>query len=185
MITQIDVRGILARVGPDWPDRRDLVTRHTGRAVRSSIETELALLSGRTVVVLDFSAVRILDCSCADEIVAKLVLASLGSESGLDACFVIRGLNDHQMEDVDEVLRRQQLILVADIGGALRLIGEVAEDARRTFECLAGLGMAAAEELAIELARPLEAVRATLDELTLRHVLLRDSDGYRPPTAAA
>jgi hypothetical protein len=185
VITQIDVRGVLARVGPDWPDRRDLVTRPTGRAVRSSIETELAMLSGRAVVVLDFSEVRILDCSCADEIVAKLVLASLVGESSLDAFFMIRGLNDHQMEDVEAVLRRQQLVLVAEIGGALRLIGEVADDARLTFELLAVRGMAAAEELAAELARPLDAVRATLDELYLRRVLLCDSGCYRPPTTAA
>ena len=185
MITQIDVRGVLARVGPDWPDRRDLVTRHTGRAVRTSIETELALLSGRAVVVLDFTDVRILDCSCADEIVAKLVIASLVSESSLDAFFVIRGLNDHQMEDVEAVLCRQQLVLVAEVGGAVRLIGEVAEEARLTFEYLAVRGMAAAEELAVELARPLDAVRATLEELYLRRVLLCDRGCYRPPTAAA
>ena len=185
MITQIDVRNVLARIGPDWPDRRDLVTRHTGRAVRSSIETELALLTGRRVVVLDFTEVRIIDCSCADEIVAKLVMASLVAESSLDAFFVIRGLNEHQMDDIDEVLRRQRLVLVAEFGGALRLLGEVAEEARMTFEHLALRGMAVAEELAVELARPLDAVRATLDELSLRHVLLCDSGRYRPPTAAA
>lgn len=184
MITEIDVRGVLARLGPDRPDRRDLVTRPTGRAVRSSIETELALLSGRTVVVLDFTAVRIIDCSCADEIVAKLVMASL-AESGLDAFFVIRGLDDHQMEDIEAVLRRQQLALVADVGGSLRLIGEVADEARRTFQHLALHGTAAAEEVAAGLDWPLDAVRAILDELTLRRVLLRDSRGYRPPTAAA
>jgi len=182
---QIDVRAVLSRVGPEWPDRRDLVTRPTGRAVRSSIETELAaLLTGRTVVVLDFTEVRIIDCSCADEIVAKLVMASL-RESGLDAIFVIRGLDDDQMDDVDEVLRRQQLVLVAEVGGVLRLVGEVADDARVTFEHLALRGMAAAEELAVELARPLDVVRAILDELSLRRVLLHDSDGYRPPVAAA
>lgn len=186
MITQIDVRGVLARIGPDRPDRPDLVTRHTGRAVRTSIETELAQLSGRTVVVLDFSAVRIIDCSCADEIVAKLVMASLATtQSGLDAFFVIRGLDEHQMEDIEEVLRRQQLVLVAEYAGALRLIGEVADDARLTFERLALRGMAVAEDLAVEMARPLDAVRATLDELYLRRVLLRDSGCYRPPTAAA
>jgi hypothetical protein len=182
---QIDVRDVLARVGPDWPDRRDLVTRPTGRAVRSSIETELALLSGRTVVVLDFTDVRTIDCSCADEIVAKLVMASLVNESSLDAFFVIRGLSDDQMEDVDQVLRRQQLVLVAEVGGALQLVGEVADEARVTFAHLALRGMAAAEELAAELSRPTDVVRAILDELSLRRVLLRDSDGYRPPTAAA
>lgn len=182
MITQIDVRGVLAQVGQGRPD---LVTRHTGRAVRSSIEMELARLSGRTVVVLDFSTVRIIDYSCADEIVAKLVQASLAIESPLDAFFLIRGLDDDQIEGVDEVLRRQQLALVAESHGGLRLIGAVADDVRLTFERLALRGRAAAEELADDLAQPLDAVRATLDELCGRRLCLHDAGHYHPPTAAA
>jgi len=180
---QIDVRGVLARVGTDRPD---LVTRPTGRAVRSSIETELARLSGRTVVVLDFTDVRIIDCSCADEIVAKLVQASLAAGSPLDAFFLIRGLREDQLDDIEEVLRRQQLAMVAiETPGRVRLIGEVAEDARATFERLAERGRAAAEDLAAELARPLDAVRATLEELCVRRLLLNDSGLYHPPNAAA
>ena len=182
MITQIDVRRVLARIGPDRPD---LVTRHTGRAVRTSIETELALLSGRTVVVLDFSAVRIIDCSCADEIVAKLVQAYLATEMPLDAFFLIRGLDDHQIDDIDEVLRRQRLAMVAESQGALRLIGDVAEEARVAFERLVSLGRAAAEELATDLGRPLDAVRATLQELALRRLVFQDAGLWLPPTASA
>jgi hypothetical protein len=182
MTQQIDVRDVLAQVGHVRPD---LVTRPTGRAVRSSIETELARLSGRTVVVLDFTAVRIIDCSCADEIVAKLVQASLTLESPFDAFFLIRGLDDHQIEEIEEVLRRQRLALVAECYGALRLIGEVTSDARLAFEHLAARGMAAAEDLADELAWPLETMRSMLDELAGRRLLMLDAGRYHPPTAAA
>lgn len=183
MITQIDVRGVLARVGPDRPD---LVTRPTGRAVRTSIELELANLTGRTVVVLDFSAVRLVDCSCADEIVAKLIQGSLaGEDAPLDAFFLIRGLHEDLLDELEEVLRRQRLALVAETNGSIRLIGDVAEQARIAFQRLAARGRAAAEDLAEELAWPLESVRATLDELTLRRVVLTDAGCYLPPTAAA
>jgi hypothetical protein len=182
VITQIDVRGVLARIGPDRPD---LVTRPTGRAVRTSIETELASLTGRTVVVLDFSAVRIIDCSCADEIVAKLVRAYVATEMPLDAFFLIRGLEDHQIDDIDAVLRRQCLAMVAETQGQVRLIGDVADDARLAFSLLAARGRAAAEELALDLAWPLELVLATLEDLALRRLVLRDAGHWLPPTAAA
>jgi hypothetical protein len=184
VITEIDVRGVLARIGPD---RQDLVTRHTGRAVRFSIESELSRLSGRAVVVLDFTAVRLIDCSCADEIVAKLVQGYLATEFPLplDAFFLIRGLNDHQVDELEEVLRRQHLALVAESRGTIRLIGDVAEQARIAFERLAARGHAAAEDLADELAWPLDVVRAALDELALRHLVLHEAGSYQPPTAAA
>ncbi|MFB6240235.1 MAG: hypothetical protein ABEJ46_01485, partial [Gemmatimonadota bacterium] len=50
-----------------------LVTRHTGRAVRMSIEEQIAGSPGPLVAVLDFRNVAVIDFSCADEVVAKLV----------------------------------------------------------------------------------------------------------------
>jgi hypothetical protein len=181
VITEIDVRGVLARCVSDV--QRDLVTRPTGRAVRTSIETELASLSGRTVVVLDFSQVRIIDCSCADEIVAKLVQASLAADAP-DAFFLLRGLDDDQIDDVEAVLSHQQLALVTEAGGTLRLIGAVRDTARELFARLVARGGALAEELAAELDWPLEEVREALDELAMRHLILRDAGRYRTPTAA-
>ena len=51
----------------------NLVTRPTGAAVRAQIE---ALLrdSDRVLAVIDFTHVRMIDFSCADEVVAKLLL---------------------------------------------------------------------------------------------------------------
>ena len=54
----------------------NLVTRPTGRAVRGAIETKLAGVR-RAAVTVDFSRVSILDFSCADEVVAKLLLRHL------------------------------------------------------------------------------------------------------------
>ena len=181
MITQIDVRGVLARCSSER--HYDLVTRPTGRAVRTSIESELAGLGQTTVVVLDFTQVRILDCSCADEIVAKLVQSSLASEAP-GTMFLLRGLDAHQIDDVDEVLRRQELALVAETGGALRPIGAVAERARALFARLAERGAAAAADLALELGWSEDEVLATLDELATRRLLVRDAGRYRPLSAA-
>jgi hypothetical protein len=181
VITQIDVRGVLARCISER--HCDLVTRPTGRAVRTSIESELAAHGQAALVILDFTEVRILDCSCADEIVAKLVQASLAAEAPGTA-FVLRGLDAHQIEDVEEVLRRQELALVAETGGALRPIGAVAERARALWARLAETGPAAAAELAGALGWPEDEVGAALEELARRRLLVRDAGRYRTLSAA-
>lgn len=65
------------------PVGANLVTRPTGRAVRSAIERRLAGARRSSVTVIDFSRVSVLDFSCADEVVARLLLGHL-SESGED-----------------------------------------------------------------------------------------------------
>ena len=68
MITHIVLEAVL-RTSLAAP-YADLVTRPTGRAVRASIEQALDADAG--VALLDFTGVRLMDFSCADEIVAKL-----------------------------------------------------------------------------------------------------------------
>ena len=53
---------------------RNLITRPTGAAVRDRIEAALAR-SDCAIALLDFSDVDLLDYSCADEVVAKLLMA--------------------------------------------------------------------------------------------------------------
>lgn len=182
MITQIHVLDVLVQIGNG---RRDLVTRSTGRAVRTSIEQDLARLTGRTIVVLDFSDVRVMDCSCADEIVAKLVAASLAAQAPLDAFFLVRGLDHHHFEEIEEVLRRQRLALVAETPDGLRLLGEVDDVAQQAFMRLAEKGGAAPEDLASDLAWSLELARAVLDDLAVRRLVLQDGGVYLTPNAAA
>ena len=183
MINQIDVRAVLSRSVAEF--HYDLVTRPTGRAVRTSIEAELERYPGMSVVVLDFSAVRLLDLSCADEIVAKLLQTSLTpGSSAAELFFVIRGLHEHNAELLEEVLLRHQLAMVLEEGGTLRLLGWVAERARIAFECLLSRGSAAAEEMAADLSCSLDEARTLLDDLVGRRLVLRAAERYRPLSAA-
>ena len=52
---------------------KDLVTRPSGQVIRERIERDIEREKDGTVVTLDFSNIGIIDYSCADEIVAKLV----------------------------------------------------------------------------------------------------------------
>ena len=174
MITEIDVRDMLASTGQP---HCDLVTRPTGRAVRTSIEAELGTIDRAHIVVLDFTDIRLMDCSCADEVLARLVQATPG-------IIVVRGLAEHHLDPVHNVLQRQHLALVAVREGAPILLGWVAERGRAAFERLAQLGGAAAEELADALAWPVAETVAALDELALRRLVIRAADRYHPPSAA-
>ena len=52
----------------------NLVTRSTGAAVRGQIEQLLMDAGERALTVIDFSHVSMIDLSCADEVVAKLLM---------------------------------------------------------------------------------------------------------------
>ena len=82
----------------------DLVTRPTGAAVRGRIEQRMAN-SVHPTMQLDFSAIGLLDFSCADEVVAKLLLNECG---GHPCCVVLLGVKESHRETLDHVLERQK-----------------------------------------------------------------------------
>ena len=182
MIAEIDVRAVLSKSVCEF--HNDLVTRSTGRAVRSGIEAHLQEHPDVTVVVLDFSAVRVLDCSCADEVIAQLLLRR-STGTGKATYFLVRGLDETHADQIDDVLRRHGLALVAEErNGATRLLGWVTELMKTAWQHLASRGPTGPEELASELAWPLADARAALDELAFRHLVIRAESRYLPLPAA-
>ena len=183
MIAEIDVRAVLSRSVCEF--HSDLVTRSTGRAVRSGIEAHLQEHPDVTVVVLDFSAVRVLDCSCADEVIAQLLLRRSGDATGRPTYFLVRGLDETHADQIDDVLRRHGLALVAEErGGSTRLLGWVTELMRTAWERIVSRGPTEPEELASDLAWPLADARAALDELAFRHLVIRTDRRYLAVPAA-
>ena len=71
MIHYIDVSSVLRRTVCDLYS--NLVTRSTGAAVRREIEIALAELPDPSLTIIDFSSVGMMDFSCADEVVGKLL----------------------------------------------------------------------------------------------------------------
>ncbi len=91
----------------------NLVTRPTGRAVRVAIEQQIQGARGPCLCVLDFSQVRIIDYSCADEVIAKLLLAHRRGGGPGQAYFIAKGVSRAQRDPVETVLQRHGLLLVA------------------------------------------------------------------------
>jgi hypothetical protein len=103
----------------------DLVTRQSGQIVRERIERDIEQEDARTVIALDFSRVGIIDYSCADEIVAKLISRLLGGEYG-DKYILLTGINDNQRENIEVALERKDLAVMAKLtNGEKVLLGNL------------------------------------------------------------
>jgi hypothetical protein len=103
----------------------NLVTRETGRSMRELIELRLEREPEGAVVALDFSHVGIIDFSCADEIVSKLVARLQGLEYG-DKYVVLHGLTSTHEENIAVALERKKLaVLVSRPNGSWRLLGSL------------------------------------------------------------
>ena len=111
-----------------------LVTRPTGRAVRLAIESQLLEAGDPSVSVIDFSEVTILDYSCADEVVARLLKAYLDDARPRDAFFLFRGVREWHREPIEVVLERQGLAAVVQSAEAdPQLVGTVTEEERTVW----------------------------------------------------
>ena len=96
MINHIDVSSMLRKSVCELYS--NLVTRPTGAAVRCEIEQELDRIGDRALTVIDFSHVGLLDFSCADEIVAKLLLQYVSTDAPRrEVYFVFRGISESHM----------------------------------------------------------------------------------------
>jgi hypothetical protein len=114
----------------------DLVTRPSGQVIRERVERDIEREEDGTVVALDFSNIGIVDYSCADEIVAKLVSRLLGNEYG-DKYLILTGLNDNQKENIEVALERKDLPVMAEMRNGERvLIGNLNNYLKETLRII-------------------------------------------------
>jgi len=168
-MTRIDLKDVLARtVNTVYGD---LVTRRTGEAVRSGIEAMLG--DDDETAIIDFGTVRLMDISCADEIVGKLLL-----QQGTARYFLLAGVHAAHEDALEPVLERHHLAVVAeDRTGALKLLGSLPDPARRAFQMLATSGPAALDEIAVGLSLAPDEARHALETLR-QHRVVREAGGH-------
>ena len=152
----------------------NLVTRSTGAAVRTQIETLLPA-SRRTLTVIDLSHVAMIDFSCADEVIAKLLLRR-GEE--LEAYFVFRGISDDHWDAIETVLERHGLALVVERESGVDLVGVLEERERRVFDVIKRRGRAECWEVAMHLGEADSSVRIALEQMWRRRLIMRDGEAY-------
>jgi hypothetical protein len=157
---------------------RDLVTRPTGAAVRGWIQRAIAGSSAPTTL-LDFTEVGLLDFSCADEIVAKLLL---DTEPGADRYVMLFGAREDHAEAIDHVLNRQALAIAVVPGPDQppRLLGRVTPELEQVFDCVFQLGPGDAGSVADMLGWTIERAADALLILSLLRVLRVEAGTFHP-----
>ena len=178
MINHIDLSSVLRRTVCDLYS--NLVTRQTGAAVRTEIEQQLGELRGRTLTVIDFTHVGLLDFSCADEVVAKLLLRYCGGTHENDAYFLFRGMSEDHVHAIESALERYGLALVVEREhGEADLVGAVDEGERHAWRTLYRVGRPAVPaDLARTLGATPDVAERMLETLLERRLVVRLDDGY-------
>jgi len=157
---------------------RMLVTRPTGAAVRGRIQAALAA-SECEAALLDFSAVELLDLSCADEVVAKL----LATDDMARRYVLLCGLCENQREAIEHVLCNHRLAVAVVLPAAPRpaLLGWVTDDRRAAFDAVCSAG-APVDAAAVATALGWTAARAAeaLETLAALRVIREAGGRYSP-----
>ncbi len=156
----------------------NLVTRPTGAAVRTEIERLLAAARERTLTIIDFTHVSMIDFSCADEVIAKLLLRYCAESPPQEAYFLFRGVTDDHWESIEAVLERHGLALAIEQADGIHLVGVLTDEERVAWEAVARLGRTEAEALALSLGSEPAAARRTLDALWRRRLVMKVEDSY-------
>ena len=125
----------------------DLVTRPSGQIIRERIERDIAGEGDGVVIALDFSKIGIIDYSCADEIVAKLISRLLSGEYG-DKYITLTGLNENQKENIEVALERKELAVMAEMrDGRKILLGSLNNYLKETLNLILKKGKISAKDL--------------------------------------
>lgn len=156
----------------------DMVTRSTGAALRDRIERVIDGASHRTTQ-LDFSEVGLLDFSCADEVVAKLLLRVADDE---EHYVLLSGVTDRHLDAIDHVLERHGLSVAALTEGeeAPRVLGVTTPDVVTAFQSIQRLGAGDAKRLAEALGWTVERAADALQSLALRRLIQAAGGTFRP-----
>ncbi|MGH7618546.1 MAG: hypothetical protein ACREPM_15105 [Gemmatimonadaceae bacterium] len=151
----------------------NLVTRPTGAAVRGQIEHMLGESMERAYAVIDFSQVTMIDFSCADEVVAKLLIRYVAEDSPQEAYFLFRGVNDDHRDAIESALERHGLALAIEQADGVGLLGVLSDTERRAWDVAYRLGPVDATDVAREIGADGVETQAALEALGRRRLVMQ------------
>ena len=171
MMNHIDISSVL-RQTLECDLYSNLVTRPTGAAVRGQIELLLGETAERGLTVIDFSQVSMIDFSCADEVIAKLLIRYCDESRPHDAYFLFRGVTEHHWDAIEAVLERHGLALAIEQDDRVQLMGVLSDVERRAWDATYRLGKVDANDVAAEIDTSVGVAQETLDTLAQRRLLM-------------
>jgi len=157
-------------------DSSDLVTRPSGNKIRERTERDIAKEKDGAVVALDFSKIGIIDFSCADEIVAKLVSRLISGEYG-DRYIILTGLNENQKENIEVALERKDLAVMGEMKDKTKThIGNLDNYLKQTLNLILDRGNITAKELSEALGLPANTSGTRLLNLYKKRLVMRKEE---------
>lgn len=156
----------------------NLVTRPTGAAVRGQIEQMLTVAGPRALTVIDFTHVSMIDFSCADEVVAKLLMRYSSDDPPQDAYFLFRGVTEDHQDAIEAVLERHDLIAALDDPDGVRLVGTLSDEERGAWTAACSLQSATCAEIAREMQCDTDIAERALETLCRHRVMMRVGGEY-------
>ncbi|MGV3708454.1 MAG: hypothetical protein ACO1Q7_06405 [Gemmatimonas sp.] len=159
----------------------NLLTRPTGAAVRDEIERRVVEVGSPVITTIDFSQIDLIDVSCADEIVAKLLLRYYEGVNGLTGYLLLQGIREDHLDAIDAVLEKRGLALVAWHDGQAELHGIVDDTARRHWEIVREMGPITTDRVSEQLGTTEVASANYLTQLWSRRLLRYEEAHFTVP----
>lgn len=177
---QVDLADLLRDQSPNGTFH--LVSRRVGEILRQRVEETLVQSPEITIAYLNFSRVGIIDFSCADEVVAKLVSRLVGGEYG-DRYIVLRDLSEGQRENIEVALERKRLAALGKHSTAAEgweLLGILNNYLRETLDFVMKQGEVTARQMAEVLHLKLNTSGTRLLNLYNARLVVREERSVSP-----
>jgi hypothetical protein len=119
-----------------------------------------------------------IDFSCADEVVAKLLLRYCDDLPPREAYFIFRGVSEAHWDAIEVVLEQRGLALVAEDEHGIELRGALTDRERQTWEVVRRRGHAASAEVAEDIGTDDADAEQVLVALHRRRLVMPVDGGY-------
>lgn len=135
------------RTGADTANGRTLLNgRPVGKQIFETLIHEIDKLPSETVLPLSFRDVGFLDISCADEIVCRLITRIKTGELG-GKFVILQDVDETVLENLEAALKEKKLCCLLEDGSRPRIIGEISNELRETYELSVRKGIMTTNEL--------------------------------------
>jgi hypothetical protein len=150
-----------------------MVTRDTGRRVRAEAARVIGGLEEGGLLTLDFDGVGIIDYSCADEFLAKLLTRLIAGEYG-EKYVCLSNLNASQEENIAVALEKKRLsTLLANPDSTWKCLGILKPYLRQTLDLVMDRDTVSARELCTLLSLALNTSSTRLINLHRQRLVIR------------
>jgi anti-anti-sigma regulatory factor len=155
----------------------DLITRHVGRAMYESIRMAIENINDGETLLLDFTGIKVIDSSCIDEMIVRLILDSRKSKAAFYT--KLKNVSEIAEINIDLVFRsyysykNKKIVVITEniCQNNVFFIGPLSDQERDIVEFLRVNKSITADDAVTFTGLPREKVERIMDELdTIRVV---------------